>query len=73
MPFDPSRFPDALTIGRLLEMGLPLAVHCHRCGRCELFAAGAFSLPLTTDVPALGRFRCSRCGSRSTGHGEWLP
>jgi hypothetical protein len=33
MPFDPARYPDALTIGRLLELGLPLAVHCHRCIR----------------------------------------
>jgi hypothetical protein len=67
MPFDPARFPDALTIGRLLELGLPLSIHCHRCGRCELFNADAFGLPLTTFVPALeGRFRCTRCGSRQT-------
>lgn len=66
-PTDPPAYPDALTIGRLLELGLPLADHCHRCGRCELFEPEAFGLPLATYVPALeGRFRCTRCGSRQT-------
>ena len=53
-PFDPARCPGTLTIGRLIELGLPLAVHCHRCGRCELFDADAFSL-LAIYVPALER------------------
>jgi hypothetical protein len=67
MRFDPARYPDAFTIGRLLELGLPLAVHCHRCGRAAIFAADAIGLLPATYVPALeGRFRCTRCGSRST-------
>jgi hypothetical protein len=67
MPFDPARYPDAITICRLVELRLPLAVHCHRCGRAEVFAADAFGLPPATYVPALGgRFRCTRCGSRQT-------
>lgn len=67
MPFDPARWPDAVTVGRLVETDVPLGIHCRRCGRFRSVPAGEVGLDLATPVPALeGRFRCSRCGSTAT-------
>jgi hypothetical protein len=67
MEFVARKRPDAVTIGRLIEQGLPLGVHCLPCGCYAALDPAALPLAPTVPVPALeGRFRCGRCGSRDT-------
>ena len=67
MKFDPMKWPDAVTIGRLIEQGMPLGVHCNPCGRFAKLDPATLPIAATVPVPALeGLFRCGRCGSRDT-------
>ncbi len=67
MIFDPAKYPNAVTIGYLIEYGMALEVHCLKCGRFRTMAPAETGIPPETPVPALaGRFKCSRCGSRET-------
>lgn len=55
------------TIGQLIEIGMPLGIHCIRCG--AYLEADAAALPLlhSETLPSLAqRFRCNRCGSCDT-------
>jgi hypothetical protein len=67
MLFDSSRWPNAVTIGKLIDRAMQLEAHCHHCGRCAVLDPGRLPLPAAAPLPALeGRFRCERCGSRET-------
>ncbi|MGQ7794575.1 hypothetical protein ACUN0C_19395 [Faunimonas sp. B44] len=67
MSFDPARHPSAVRLRDLIEGGIPLGIHCIRCGKFSAIDAGGLGLDPNTFVLALaGRFRCSRCGSRNS-------
>jgi hypothetical protein len=67
MHFDSAPWPNAVTIGKLIDRTMLLEAHCHRCGRCKVLDPRKLLLPLDAPVPALeGRFRCERCGSTET-------
>ena len=67
MGFDARKWPNAVTIGRLIEQGMPVGVHCLPCGRYAVLDPARLPFAATVPVPALeGRFRCGRCGSRDT-------
>jgi hypothetical protein len=36
MPFDSARWPNAVTIGKLIDRAMQLEAHCHGCGRCAV-------------------------------------
>ena len=74
MSFDATRWPNAVTIGSLIEDGMQMEAHCHRCGRFALLDPASVGLPSDTPVPALeGHFRCRRCGSRETSARPHFP
>jgi hypothetical protein len=67
MPFDASRYPNAVTVADLLADEQQLELHCHRCGRFVLVEPQSLPLPGEVALPELEhRFRCTRCGSTET-------
>ena len=65
MGFNARKWPNAVTTGRLIEEGMPLRMHCNRCGRFAKLDPAKLPVAAAVPVPALeGRFRCQRCGSR---------
>ena len=67
MGFDAAKWPNAVTIGRLIEQGMPLGAHCHKCGNFKKMDLAALPIDRSAPVPSLdGRFPCTRCGSRQT-------
>lgn len=67
MPFDPAKYPDAITVGQLIERGMKIGLHCFDCAHFAVADPAALPLKHEEFVPALGgRFRCTRCGSVKT-------
>jgi hypothetical protein len=67
MPFDASRWPNAVTVADLIERAMQLGVHCLTCGRHRVIEPATLPLASAAPVPSLaGRFKCTRCGSRQT-------
>ena len=62
-----------MTIADLMREGLRMGVHCHPCGRHVVLDPAKLRLAPETPVPSLERrFKCTRCGSRSTeARPEW--
>ena len=73
MPFDARRWPNAVTIGRLIAERMGMDVHCNKCASNVGMDPAALSFAPETPIPALaGRFKCTRCGSRqSEARPEW--
>jgi hypothetical protein len=73
MPFDPSRWPNAVTIGWLIAERMGMGVHGSKCGRHAVMDPAKLHMPPDTPVPSLaGRFKCTRCGSNQTeARPEW--
>jgi hypothetical protein len=73
MAFDVARYPDAITLGWLIEQGLDIGLHWFRCGRHAVVPVRSLPFALETPVPACaGRFKCTRCRSRQTeARPEW--
>jgi DNA-directed RNA polymerase subunit RPC12/RpoP len=67
MSFGARRYPNAVTIGWLIAEEMRMGVHCHPCGRHVVLDPATLLLAHGLLVPSLERrFRCTRCGSRST-------
>jgi len=67
MGFDAAKWPNAVTIGKLIARGQLLGVHRFKCGRHAAFDAKVMPLRSDLPVPSLaGRFKCKRCGSKDT-------
>ncbi len=65
--FDPAKYPQAVTIGGLIEKGMELEIHCYKCAHYVTRDPGGLGFGLATPVAFLAeRFRCSRCGSTET-------
>lgn len=67
MTFDASKWPNAATIGYLIERGMQLEIHCIKCAHYAKRDPAELGFSPDTPVPALaGRFKCSRCRSTET-------
>ncbi len=53
MGFDARKWPDAVTIGRLIEQGMPLGVHCLPCGRYAVLDPALLPFAPAVPVPSL--------------------
>ena len=53
MSFNPVRWPKSVTVGNLIEDGMQMEAHCHRCGRFVLLDPAGVGLPVKMVVPAL--------------------
>ena len=73
MPFDASRWPNAVTIGWLIAERMGMGVHCQKCARHVVMDPATLHFAPETPVPSLaGRFKCTRCGSKQTeARPEW--
>jgi hypothetical protein len=57
MLIDSARWPNTVTIGKLIDRAMQLEAHCHKCGRCAVINPARLQLPLDVPLPALeGRF-----------------
>jgi hypothetical protein len=45
MLFDSARWPNAVTIGKLIDRTMLLEAHCHCCGRCVVLDPRKLPLP----------------------------
>ena len=65
MPFDPSRYPNAVTIGWLIAERMGLGIHCQKCGGHVVMDPAKLHLAPETTVPSSLGASNARAAARS--------
>ena len=66
MPFDARRWPNAVTIGRLIAERMGMDVHCNKCASNVGMDPAALSFAPETPIPA----RAGRSSARAVDQGR---
>jgi hypothetical protein len=53
MAFDPTKWPNAMTIADLMERALPMGLHCGKCGRHVVVDPARLPFAPERHVPSL--------------------